>query len=96
MKEDESIATAYSYDSRGNQTKVTYENGDYREDTYDARNLKTVSKYYQADGTQTLQTNYQYDDQYRLTKMTDAKKSGSERKAYRYTYTCLLYTSRCV
>ena len=86
-KEDESIATAYSYDSRGNQTKVTYENGDYREDTYDARNLKTVSKYYQADGTQTLQTNYQYDDQYRLTKMTDAKKSGSERKAYRYTYT---------
>ena len=56
MKEDESIATAYSYDSRGNQTKVTYENGDYREDTYDARNLKTVSKYYQADGTQTLQT----------------------------------------
>ena len=55
-KEDESIATAYSYDSRGNQTKVTYENGDYREDTYDARNLKTVSKYYQADGTQTLQT----------------------------------------
>lgn len=87
VKEDESIATAYSYDSRGNQTKVTYENGDYREDTYDARNLKTVSKYYQADGTQTLQTNYQYDDQYRLTKMTDAKKSGSERKAYRYTYT---------
>ena len=86
-KEDESIATAYSYDNRGNQTKVTYENGDYREDTYDARNLKTVSKYYQADGTQTLQTNYQYDDQYRLTKMTDAKKSGSERKAYRYTYT---------
>ena len=86
-KEDESIATAYSYDSRGNQTKVTYENGDYREDTYDARNLKTVSKYYQADGIQTLQTNYQYDDQYRLTKMTDAKKSGSERKAYRYTYT---------
>ena len=86
-KEDESIATAYSYDSRGNQTKVTYENGDYREDTYDARNLKTVSKYYQADGTQTLQTNYQYDDQYRLTKMTDAKKSGSEMKAYRYTYT---------
>lgn len=86
-KEDESIATAYSYDSRGNQTKVTYENGDYREDTYDARNLKTVSKYYQADGTQTLQTNYQYDDQYRLTKMTDAKKSGSARKAYRYTYT---------
>ena len=86
-KEDESIATAYSYDSRGNQTKVTYENGDYREDTYDARNLKIVSKYYQADGTQTLQTNYQYDDQYRLTKMTDAKKSGSERKAYRYTYT---------
>lgn len=86
-KEDESIATAYSYDSRGNQTKVTYENGDYREDTCDARNLKIVSKYYQADGTQTLQTNYQYDDQYRLTKMTDAKKSGSERKAYRYTYT---------
>ena len=34
-----------------------------------------------------MQTNYQYDDQYRLTKMTDAKKSGSERKAYRYTYT---------
>ncbi len=27
-KEDESIATAYSYDSRGNQTKVTYENGE--------------------------------------------------------------------
>lgn len=34
-----------------------------------------------------MQTNYQYDDQYRLTKMTDAKKSGSEMKAYRYTYT---------
>lgn len=34
-----------------------------------------------------MQTNYQYDDQYRLTKMTDAKKSGSAMKAYRYTYT---------
>ena len=86
-KEDESIATAYSYDSRGNQTKVTYENGDYREDTYDARNLKTVSKSYKADGTQTLQTEYKYDDQYRLIQMTDAKKSGNEQKPYRYTYT---------
>ena len=87
QKEDESIATAYSYDSRGNQTKVTYENGDYREDTYDTRNLKTVSKSYKADGTQTLQTEYKYDDQYRLIQMTDAKKSGNEQKSYRYTYT---------
>ena len=55
--------------------------------------MKTVSKYYQADGTQTLQTNYQYDDQYRLTniKFSDtniAKMGCGIVAAHNAMYTC--------
>lgn len=83
----ESIATAYEYDTRGNQTKATYENDAYKTFTYDDRNLLTTVKLYGSDGKQELQTDYTYDDQYRQTKMTDSRMKDGSLTPYRYTYT---------
>lgn len=83
----ESIATAYEYDSRGNQTKTTYENDAYKTFTYDERNLLTKTELYSSDGKQTLQTDYAYDDQYRQTKMTDSRMKDGKLVPYRYTLT---------
>ncbi len=86
-KAEESIATSYEYDSRGNQTKTVYESGDYRTDEYDKRNLRIVSKGFDTNDKQTLQTEYTYDDQYRQIKMVDLKLSDGAMTPYRYTYT---------
>jgi RHS repeat-associated protein len=83
----ESIATAYEYDSKGNQTKATYENDAYKTFTYDDRNLLTTAKMYGSDGKQQLQTDYTYDDQYRQTKMVDSRMKDGSLMPYRYTYT---------
>ena len=83
----ESIATAYEYDSKGNQTKATYENDAYKTFTYDDRNLLTTAKMYGSDGKQQLQTDYTYDDQYRQTKMVDSRMKDGSLAPYRYTYT---------
>lgn len=83
----ESIATAYEYDSQGNQTKVTYENGAYKTFTYDNRNLLTKTVLCDSDGKETLQTEYTYDDQYRQTKMVDSEKKDGSFVPYRYTLT---------
>ena len=86
-KAEESIATSYEYDSRGNQTKTIYESEDYRVDVYDERNLRTVSKGFDTNDKQTLQTEYTYDDQYRQIKMVDAKEKDGVITPYRYSYT---------
>lgn len=83
----ESIATAYEYDSRGNQTKITYENDACKTFTYDDRNLLVKTQMYDSSGAQTLQTEYTYDDQYRQTKMVDLKKKDGVLTPYRYTLT---------
>lgn len=83
----ESIATAYEYDSKGNQIKATYENDAYKTFTYDDRNLLTTAKMYGSDGKQQLQTDYTYDDQYRQTKMVDSRMKDGSLTPYRYTYT---------
>lgn len=83
----ESIKTAYEYDTKGNQTKVTYENDAYKTFTYDDRNLLVKTQFYDSDGNQTLQTEYTYDDQYRQTKMVDLQKKDGTLTPYRYTLT---------
>ena len=85
--EKESISTSYEYDSQGNQIKTIYENGAYKESTYDDRNLCTSTKGFDAQGQQTLQTEYVYDSQCRQIKMTDIRAKKGKMLPYRYTYT---------
>ncbi|MGN1166607.1 MAG: DNRLRE domain-containing protein [Lachnospiraceae bacterium] len=83
----ESIATSYEYDERGNQTKITYENDAYKAFTYDNRNLLVKTVLYDSDGKETLQTEYTYDDLQRQTKMVDSQKKDTGFVPYRYTFT---------
>lgn len=83
--EEESITTTNDYDSNGNKTKETFENGDYKEYTYDPNNLLTTTKYFEGDGTQTLESDDTYDELNRLTEMTDSKMVNGTLVPYRYT-----------
>jgi len=85
--DSESIGISYEYDSRGNQIKEIYENGAYKTYTYDDRNLLIATKTFTGEDVQTLQSDYTYDNQYRLTKMVDSKSIESEIVPYRYSYT---------
>lgn len=69
----ESIGTSYQYDSKGNLTEEVYENGAYKKYIYDERNLLIQTESYAEDDTLTMQTEYTYDDQYRLIKTVDSK-----------------------
>lgn len=80
--DDESIATAYEYDSRGNQTKVTYANGAYKIFAYDDQNLLSYTEVYNAENERTLGTEYIYDDYQRLIKTIDEKISRPETSTY--------------
>ena len=87
----ESISTKFTYDTNGNKTKETYENGAYKTYHYDKKNRLTETNTYEAPeagsetGTRTLKTSYSYDGNDQLIEMVDYQVSGNTETAYRYT-----------
>ncbi len=87
----ESISTKFTYDTNGNKTKETYENGAYKTYHYDKKNRLTETNTYEApeagseSGTKTLKTSYSYDGNDQLIEMVDYQVSGNTETAYRYT-----------
>ena len=87
----ESISTKFTYDTNGNKTKETYENGAYKTYHYDKKNRLTETNTYEAPeagsetGTKTLKTSYSYDGNNQLIEMVDYQVSGNTETAYRYT-----------
>ena len=87
----ESISTKFTYDTNGNKTKETYENGAYKTYHYDKKNRLTETNTYEApetgseSGTRTLKTSYSYDGNDQLIEMVDYQVSGNTETAYRYT-----------
>lgn len=87
----ESISTKFTYDTNGNKTKETYENGAYKTYHYDKKNRLTETNTYEAPeagselGTRMLKTSYSYDGNDQLIEMVDYQVSGNSETAYRYT-----------
>lgn len=87
----ESISTKFTYDTNGNKTKETYENGAYKTYHYDKKNRLTETNTFEAPeagsetGTRTLKTSYSYDGNDQLIEMVDYQVSGNTETAYRYT-----------
>lgn len=87
----ESISTKFTYDTNGNKTKETYENGAYKTYHYDKKNRLTETNTYEAPeagsdtGTRSLKTAYSYDSNDQLLEMVDYQVSGNTETAYRYT-----------
>ena len=80
------ITTKFEYDPRGNKTKETFTNGEYKEYKYNKRNLLTQVTYYSEDDKSTLVTEYNYDNNDKLTSMIDYKMDGNNPVSYHYTY----------
>lgn len=86
----ESISTKFTYDTNGNKTKETYENGAYKTYHYDKKNRLTETNTYEAPeagselGTRMLKTSYSYDGNDQLIEMVDYQVSGNSETAYRY------------
>ncbi|MBS7006937.1 DNRLRE domain-containing protein [Anaerostipes sp.] len=87
----ESISTKFTYDTNGNKTKETYENGAYKTYHYDKKNRLTETNTYEAPeagsetGSRSLKTAYRYDGNDQLIEMVDYQVSGNTETAYRYT-----------
>lgn len=87
----ESISTKFTYDTNGNKTKETYENGAYKTYHYDKKNRLTETNTYEAPeagselGTRMLKTSYSYDGNDQLIEMVDYQVNGNSETAYRYT-----------
>lgn len=95
--EGESIATSYTYDTNGNKKSETYQNGSYKEYSYDKKNRLIQTQTYQAGEagearTCTLRSKYAYDSKDRLVERIDARVTGNTETAYRYTE--YIYDSR--
>lgn len=89
--EKEATVQTYAYDDNGNKIKETYNNGAYKNYSYDKKNRVTQTESFEAPvvgestGTRTLKTAYHYDTQDRLLEIVDYSVVGNTETAYRYT-----------
>lgn len=95
-EDGEKIITSYEYDSTGNKIKEVYGTGAYLTYSYDAKNQLETVRSFDKDKNQTTETNYTYDVNGNITRMTDYSVTDGNKKPLRTTVSEYDYFQRLV